>query len=57
MNQEKIYKPSEVAKMVGVTKATVINHIKNGTLKGYKVFNRWKIKESELKEFLKSINF
>ena len=57
MEKEKIYKPSEVAKLVGVTKSTVINHIKKGTLKGYKVFNCWKIKEQDLKEFLKSINF
>lgn len=51
---EKIFTPAEVAEILQVTVQTVKNHLRKGTLKGFKVGNRWRIKEADLQEFMRT---
>jgi excisionase family DNA binding protein len=48
----KFYSPSEVAKMLGVNPRTVARWCRFGKIKALRVFNRWKIPESEVKRLL-----
>ena len=52
---EKMYTIKEVMKILGVCEKTVHRYIKPGyklQLKAYKVGNEWRIKESDLMEFI-----
>lgn len=51
---EQMYKPSEVAKMLSVTRQTVQTWLKGGMLNGVKIGmgKYWRISESELKRFI-----
>jgi len=50
---EKYYTPEEVAELLKVSRETVYNWLRSGKLKGVKVFNFWRISESELNRLLK----
>lgn len=49
---EKYYTPEEVAELLKVSRETVYNWLRGGKLKGVKVFNFWRISESELNRLL-----
>lgn len=51
---DKYYTPEEVASLLKVSRETVYNWLRSGKLKGVKVFNFWRIPESELKRLLHS---
>ena len=42
----------EVATIAGVTRRTLYNHIKSGSLKAFKVCNKWKVSKEDLNAFL-----
>jgi len=48
----KMYSIEEVASMLGVNRNTVRRMLIRGELKGLKVGRLWRIKESDLREFL-----
>lgn len=48
----KMYSIEEVASMLGVNRNTVRRMLIRGELKGIKVGRLWRIKESDLREFL-----
>jgi excisionase family DNA binding protein len=50
---EKYYTPEEVAKLLKTSRETVYNWLRSGKLKGVKVFNFWRVPESELNRLLK----
>ena len=50
---EKYYTPEEVAELLKVSRETVHNWLRAGKLKGAKVFNFWRVSESELSRLLK----
>lgn len=47
-----LYTVKEVRDILKVTQRTLYNYIKNGDLKAVKVGKYWRIRESDLKEFL-----
>lgn len=49
---EKLYKPEEVAEILKTSRETIYNWLRSGKLKGKKVFNFWRISESELNRIL-----
>ncbi len=49
---EKYYTPEEIAELLKVSRETVYNWLRAGKLKGTKVFNFWRIPESELNRLL-----
>jgi excisionase family DNA binding protein len=53
---ETVYTPQEAAEILKVKVETVKIHLRKGTLKGFKVGNRWRIKESDLREFMRTNN-
>lgn len=48
----KMYSATEVATILGVTKATVREWLKTEKLKGVKPTGQWRVSETELKRFL-----
>jgi len=49
----KMYDIKEVAEILQISTRTVSTYIRSGKLKAMKIGNKWKIKEDDLKEFLK----
>jgi excisionase family DNA binding protein len=49
---ERYYTPEEIAELLKVSRETVYNWLRAGKLKGTKVFNFWRIPESELNRLL-----
>ena len=49
---EKVYTVKQVADLLQVREYTVAEYLRQGKLKGFKVGNRWRIKEEDLKEFV-----
>lgn len=49
---EKLYELGIVKDIVGVTRQTLYNHIKNGKLKAVKIGHEYRIRESDLKQYL-----
>jgi len=49
---ERYYTPEEIAELLKVSRETVYNWLRAGKLKGAKVFNFWRISESELNRLL-----
>ena len=49
---EKLYDLKEASKIVKVTRQTLYNHIRAGKLKAAKIGRDYKIKESNLKEYI-----
>ncbi len=50
---ETLYTPLEVAQKLKVTKDVIYKWLRSGTLKGVKVGRYWRVKSSDLDEFLK----
>ena len=50
---ERLLTPEEVAKKLAVSVKSVRNWLRQGKLKGIKVGRLWRIRESDLEEFLK----
>lgn len=48
----KLLTPQEVAEHLLLKPVTVKKYLRQGELKGIKIGNRWRIKESELQNFL-----
>jgi excisionase family DNA binding protein len=49
---EKYYSPEDVAEILGVKDRTVRAWLKSGKLKGKKLGRLWRVKESDLEEFI-----
>lgn len=49
---EHIYDAAEVADILGVNKRLVYTLLERGTLKGFKVGNKWRVTESAIKAFI-----
>ena len=49
---ESVYTPREIAEILKVKISTVTRHLRNGSLRGFKVGNHWRVKETALKEFM-----
>jgi excisionase family DNA binding protein len=47
-----LYTVKEVRDILKVTQRTLYNYIKNGDLKAVKIGKYWRIRESDLQEFL-----
>jgi len=52
MENLKLYTIKEVAKILDISTRTVSSYIKDGKIKAMKIGGKWKIKESDLKEYL-----
>jgi len=55
LNSE-FYKTGEVAKMLGVSRQAVLDWIKKGQLRAFKVGRSYRIPKADLEEFLRRIN-
>ena len=51
-NEIRVYTTEEVAEILHVTKRTVYNYIKAGTLKAVKIGKYWRISAENLEEFI-----
>jgi excisionase family DNA binding protein len=51
--QDILFTPEDVAKRLRVSPLTVGNWLRSGKLKGLKVGRLWRVRESDLKNFLK----
>lgn len=49
---EKLYNTKEIAGILKVHQITVNKFLISGRLKGFKISNRWRVKESDLKRFI-----
>jgi excisionase family DNA binding protein len=52
MEDFKLYTIEEIAKILKVTQRTIYNFIKSGSLKAIKIGKYWRIKHTDLQEFL-----
>jgi len=50
---EKLYKLSEFARLVGVSRSAVIKWIKQGRIRAININGRWYIPESEFEKLIK----
>ena len=48
--------PKEVVEKLKVSEQTVLRWLRNGKLKGVKVGKLWRVKEEDLREFIKEVN-
>lgn len=48
--------PDEVAKVLGLSRRTVVGWLESGKLPGIKVGNRWRVKEEDLDKFIDEPN-
>lgn len=48
----KMYNLAELSEVLGITRGTLLNCIKDGRLKGIKIANRWRVTEDNLKAFV-----
>ena len=48
--------PDEVAKVLGLSRRTVVGWLENGKLPGIKVGSRWRVKEEDLDKFIDEPN-
>jgi excisionase family DNA binding protein len=48
----KLYTVEEVAQILKVTERTLYNYIKGGYLKAIKIGKHWRVKHSDLQDFL-----
>lgn len=53
MTDEKYYSPDEIARKLSVSGGTVREWLRTGQLQGVKLGRLWRIRESELRRFLK----
>lgn len=54
MTPEKVYTPGGAAEALLVSPKTIRDWLRTGKLKGVKVGRLWRVRESDLREFLKS---
>ena len=52
MDNEKVYKPSEVAEQFSCSERMVLNLIYGGDLEAFRIGNRYRITESAVKDYL-----
>ncbi|MBN2504989.1 MAG: helix-turn-helix domain-containing protein [Bacilli bacterium] len=52
MEDFKLYTVDEIASILKVTKRTLYNYIKSGVLKAVKIGKYWRIKHSDLQDFI-----
>jgi len=48
----KLYTIDEIAEILKVTQRTIYNYIKSGALKAIKIGKYWRVKQSDLEQFL-----
>jgi excisionase family DNA binding protein len=48
----KLYTIDEIAEILKVTQRTIYNYIKSGSLKAIKIGKYWRVKQSDLEQFL-----
>jgi len=53
MGEEKLYKPSDFAKLMGISRSGVIKWIKQGKIRAVEIHGRWYIPESEIERLTK----
>jgi len=53
MDEEKLYKPSDFAKLMGISRSGVIKWIKQGKIRAVEIHGRWYIPESEIEKLTK----
>jgi putative molybdopterin biosynthesis protein len=53
MDRVRAYTVLELAEILQVTRRTVYNYIKNGTLPAFKIGKEWRVNEPDLKAFLR----
>jgi putative molybdopterin biosynthesis protein len=53
MDRVRAYTVLELAEILQVTRRTVYNYIKNGTLPAFKIGKEWRVNEPALKAFLR----
>lgn len=51
-NNMKIYSIEELVEMLQVTRRTIYNYIRSGSLKAVKMGKYWRVTEKQLEEFL-----
>ena len=57
MGEDRFLSTQEVAKMLSVSPETVKKWLRDGHLRGFKMVKVWRIKESDLEDFLEeSVN-
>ena len=49
---EKVYTPEQVAEQLQISRYTVMEHLRGGRLKGMKIGKLWRVRESDLEEFM-----
>ncbi len=54
MENIKLYTIDEVAKILIVTQRTVYNYIKSGSLNAIKIGKYWRVKHSDLEQFIEA---
>jgi excisionase family DNA binding protein len=54
MTPEKVYTPEGAAEALLVSPKTIRDWLRTGKLKGIKIGRLWRVRESDLEEFLKS---
>lgn len=52
MNNERVYKPAEVAEQFACSERMILNLIYSGELAAFKVGNRYRITDAAIKEYL-----
>ena len=55
-NDIKVYSLEEVSKILNVTTRTLYDYLKSGKLKGFKIGNKWRITQEELKQFIEELH-
>lgn len=47
---EQLYNLSEVEKLLGVSRETLLNYIRSGKIEALKIGGKWKVRETTLKQ-------
>ena len=55
VNEPEFYTVKEASNLLNVSKLTIYNYIKKGTLKAFKIGRKYQIKKSDLNETLKEV--
>lgn len=52
MESEKFLRPEEIARQLDITEEQVRRYLRKGELVGFKLGNDWRVRPSDLEEFL-----
>jgi excisionase family DNA binding protein len=52
MTDRRFFTPEQVAELLQISRVTVMDYLRKGRLKGYRVGKLWRIKEEDLEAFL-----